>query len=141
MSLPTAFCFVLAGIALAVMAQPTPERFRPPVLAALGAALILVAGLACVGHALDALFGIRFLDYSRIANSPSVGFVFLGCALLIAVRSEGALTWSLDTFTSGGFAIGTLSMLVVAGLSYEFTRQLEQDAGWVGPHARGNQMD
>ena len=128
---PSAFCFVLAGIALAVASQPVSMRLRLPILSALGAVIFIIGGLNFVGRVSEALLSLRFWNYAGIAIHTAMGFVLLGCALLAVVRSEGGLTWSLDTLTTSGFVIGILSLLVAAGGSYRFTSQLEQSAASV----------
>ena len=131
MSPPTAFCFVLAGIALAFVATRSFRRLRAPIVAALGATLLLIAGIALAGHALEASLGIRSLNFARISNATSVGFAMLGVAVIALIRSERELTWSLDSLTTGGFAFGVLALLAIVSMSYEFTRALERDAGLV----------
>jgi PAS domain S-box-containing protein len=131
MSPATAFCFLLAGCSLLMASRPPRLRLRLPILAALGMSVIVVGGLALIGYATDSLFSLRWWNYTGMAIHTAVGFLSLGCGLLAFVRSEGGLRWSLDTFTTGGFVVGIISLTAAAGVSYHFTNQLQESAGWV----------
>jgi PAS domain S-box-containing protein len=131
MSPATAFCFVLAGCSLLMASRPPALRLRLPILAALGMSVIVVGGLALIGYATDSLFSLRWWNYTGMAIHTAAGFLLLGCGLLAFVRSEGGLRWSLDTFTTGGFVVGIISLTAAAGVSYHFTNQLQESAGWV----------
>ncbi len=131
MSPATAFCFVLAGGSLLAASRPPAMRLRLSVITALVVALIVISGLALTGYVSAALFNLRSWNYTGMAVHTAVAFVWLGCGLLALVRSEGGLTWSLDTLTTGGFVIGIVSLLGATGVSYHFTGQLQQSAAWV----------
>lgn len=131
MSPATAFCFVLAGCSLWMAARSAAMRLRLPILAALGISVIVVGGLALIGYVTDVLFGLRWWNYTGMAIHTAAGFVLLGCGLLALVKGEGGLRWSLDTLTTGGFVLGIVSLIAAAGISYHFTNQLQQSAGWV----------
>jgi PAS domain S-box-containing protein len=131
MSPATAFCFVLAGVSLLVTAQPLVKRLRLSIVAALGLAVIIVGGLAFVGYLSDALFGFRWWSYTGMAVHTAAGFLLLGFGLLALGRSEGELKWSLDGLTTGAFAVGIVSLMGAAGMSYHFTSQLRESAAWV----------
>jgi PAS domain S-box-containing protein len=130
----SAFCLVLTGTAIALASQ-VQGLFRDyrgtPVLSALGGMLVIVGGLALLGHLLLEWFDIRIWNYAGMAASTGAGFALLGCALLLGLRSEGGLVWSLDAPTAAGFAIGVIGVLAANGISYTYTDQLRQDAQWV----------
>jgi PAS domain S-box-containing protein/diguanylate cyclase (GGDEF)-like protein len=131
MSPPAAFCFVLTGIALLLAARPFAARFRSPVISALSITVILVGGLALLGHLMLLWFDIHFWNYAGLALHTSAGLLLIGCALLAWVRAEHRPDWSLDGVTTAGFAVGIVSILAAAGISYSFTDQLRQDSRWV----------
>jgi diguanylate cyclase (GGDEF)-like protein len=128
MSPPTAFSFLLVGIALLAASRPVTAQARTPVILALSATAILIGGIALLGHASERLLDFRFLSYSRIASYAALGFVLLGCGLLALVRSEEDWAWSLDAVTTGGFVVGIAAMVSTAGISYQFTSALRSDA-------------
>src|SRR5579864_775417 len=128
MSPPAAFCFVLMGIALILASRPFAARLRIPALSALSVTVILAGGLALLGYLSLALFNVRFWNYAGLAVHTAAGLFLLGCALLAWVRSEDGLTWSLDAVTTGVFAVGIVSIIAAAGISYSFTDRLRQDA-------------
>ena len=131
MSPATAFCFILTGSALWAAAQPAAMRLRLPILGALGVVVIMVNALALAGSVSDALFGLRWWNYTGMAIHTTAGFLLLGFGLLALIKRDGEFAWSLDTFTTSGFVIGILSLVVATGISYHFTRQLQQTAAWV----------
>jgi len=131
MSPATAFCLILTGGSILMTAQRSALRLRLSILSALGAALIVLSGLALSGYAMDEMFGLRLWNYTGMALHSAAAFLVLGCGLLAFVRSEGGLNWWLDTFTTGGFAVGVMALIVTAGISYHFTGQLQESARWV----------
>lgn len=128
MSPPTSFSFLLVGLALAAMAQPLPPRLRGPVVAALAMTVILIGGVALAGHVFERLVEFRFLSYSRIAAYAALGLVLIAVGIVLLLRAEGGLAWSLDRLTTAGFAAGIAAMVVTAGISYQFTSQMRTDA-------------
>lgn len=128
MSPPAAFCFVLTGVALALASRRFAMPIRAPVVSAVGVTVMLVGGLGLFGHLLFAALNIRFWNYAGLAPHTAAGFLLLGCALLAWVRSEGGLPWATDRLTTTGFAVGVLSIIAAAGMSYGFTDQLREDA-------------
>ena len=131
MSPSTAFCFVLMGTALWVGAWPLAERLKIPTLEAMSVTIIIVGGFALAGYLLAAVFGFRWWSYTGLALHTAAAFVIFGCGLLAFVRSEGGLAWSMGVLTISGFVAGIVSLLASAGISYYFTSQIEQSAGWV----------
>jgi signal transduction histidine kinase len=131
MSPATAFCFILTGGALWTAVQPAAMRLRLPILGALGVVVIMVNTLALAGSVSDALFGLRWWNYTGMAIHTTAGFLLLGFGLLALIKGDGEFAWSLDTFTTSGFVIGILSLVMATGISYHFTRQLQQTAALV----------
>jgi len=127
----SAFCFMLTGVSLAVAALPLSMRLRISLLAALGLNVIVVNGLVLTSSASDVMFHVRWWTYTGMALHTALGFMFLGFGLLALGASQGKLQWSLDARTSGGFVVGIVALLAAAGMSYQFTEQLENSAQWV----------
>jgi PAS domain S-box-containing protein len=125
----TAFCFVLTGSALLVASQPMRRPWRLPVLAALGATVMAIGGLALIGYVSDALLQFHLWNYTGIAVHTAAAFLLLGYGLL--TLKEGGLTWSLNTLITVGFVIGIVSLLAATGLSYNFTNHLFEASKWV----------
>jgi len=131
MSPATAFCMVLTSVALLMESQSFSTRLTLSILAALGLALIVIGGLAFVGNVSDALFGIRWWSYTGMAVHTAASFMLFGFGLLALGRSKGEFKWSLDALTTGGFVVGIFALLAAAGMSYNFTNQLQESASWV----------
>ena len=131
MSPATAFCMVLTSVALLMESQSFSTRLTLSILAALGLALIVIGGLAFVGNVSDALFGIRWWSYTGMAVHTAAAFMLFGFGLLALGRSKGEFKWSLDALTTGGFVVGIFALLAAAGMSYNFTNQLQESASWV----------
>ena len=128
MSPPTALSLALLGIGLAVASRPPGGRLRAPVLAALGCSVLLIGGIALLGHAVERLLELRFLNYSRIAMYTALAMILAGAALLALLRADGALRWALDRVTTAGFAAGIAAMVITAAVSYDFTSRMRADA-------------
>lgn len=131
MSPATAFCFLLTGFALLAASRSGQTRSRLPVIAAMGATVLLVAGLALVGYVSDALFTLRWWNYTGMALHTAVAFGVLGGGLVILTRGDGELTWALNRLTTMGFALGVVTLLATAGVSYHLTSQLRLHSAWV----------
>jgi PAS domain S-box-containing protein len=129
---PTAFCFVLTGIAIAVASCPIPRRFRLPLLSGLGATLVVIGGMSLLGHISENLLGLHALNYIRMAAYTAGAFALLGGSLLALARSEGGLEWSLDSFTTGGFALGIYALLIVAPTSHSLIEHMQEVTAQVG---------
>jgi PAS domain S-box-containing protein len=131
MSPATAFCFVLAGAALWVASQQILRRLRLSVLSALGATLSVLGGAATLGQISNALLHFRLWNYFGMALHTALGFVLLGSGLLALIRGERGMTWALDKTTTGGFAVSIAILLTVAGVSWNYTYQLQDAASRV----------
>jgi len=131
MSPASAFCFLLTGAGLWAASQPLSIRLRRAMLEALALAMIVVAGLALAGYLLAVFFSFRWWSFTGMAAHTTAGFLLLGFGLLALARREGKLKWSLDAWTTRGFAAGIVSLLLIAGISYHFTNQLQESATWV----------
>jgi signal transduction histidine kinase len=128
----TAFSFILVGCALVTAMQPVVPRIRIPVLASLGATLLLIGGVGTVAQLLNGLFALRLWNFFGMAIHTAVGFVLLGGGLLALVKSEGKMTWVLNNRITLGFLAAILIMLATAGVSWNYTDQLEKTALEVG---------
>ena len=91
----------------------------------------MIAGMALAGHVSSAQTPIHWWNYAGMAFHTAMGFVLLGSGLLALAKGEGGLIWSLDTFTTIGFAIGIVSLFAMAGSSYNVTHRLMETAKWV----------
>jgi PAS domain S-box-containing protein len=131
MSPATAFSFILIGVALMAASWTEGKRLRLPLIAATGSAVTAVAGLALIGYASDPLLDIRWWNYTGMALHTAVAFGLLGSGLVALTSSEGELNWSLDRLTTTGFVIGIVTLLVTAGASFHFTKELQQHSAWV----------
>jgi CHASE3 domain sensor protein len=129
----TALCFLLMGSALLVEAQVIAPRWRFPLVAGVSAFLVIIGALALGGFLLERLFGSAWnlLGMTLSGVSAAVGFMLLGIGLLTLLRSEGGLTWSLDTLTTAGFAFGILLMVLAAAVAFNFTKQMLETTNWV----------
>jgi len=128
----TAFCFVLVGSALAAASQPSLRWRRLPLLAGLGASVTVIAGLALAGCLSQALLSVTSWNDSGMAIHAALAFLLLGCALLATAVGSHSFAWSLGRFVTIGFVIAIASMIVAAGISYQFTNQLLEAATQVG---------
>jgi PAS domain S-box-containing protein len=132
MSPTAALCFVLTGLSLLLPTVPAFRRFSRPIIEALAFAVTAMGVLGLAGHATEALFHVRYWNYTGMALHTTVGFILLGVGLLASERGRGGLSWSLNTFTTSGFALGILSLLATSAISYRSTERLEQDLRYVG---------
>jgi signal transduction histidine kinase len=124
MSPLSAYCFILAGIALEVAASPARKRKWMPFVAAIGATLVTVGTVAILGYAIDGIMGVQWWNYTGLALHTAIGFGILGLGIIAMVSRSGDLVWSLGRNTSLRFALGILTLLASAGISYHFTAQL-----------------
>lgn len=127
MSSATGFCFVIFGLALLVAAQITWLALKKPCVAALGTMVIIISGLAILSNLSIMLFHFHFWDYTGITTYTAFAFMLLGIALLTFITRKSGFNWSLDSFTTTGFAIGILTLLATGFSSYHYTNQLRED--------------
>jgi PAS domain S-box-containing protein len=131
MSPSTAFCFVMTGSALEVASQRILLRLRFPIVSALGTTLVVIAGVGTLGQITNGLLNVRLWNYFGMAVHTAAGFILLGAGLLAYVKNEKGMTWALDKMTTIGFATAVAIMLTAAGVSWNYTNQLEKAAAWV----------
>ncbi len=131
MSTSTAFCFVLVGSALSVASQQILSRLRFSILSGLGATLIILGGVATFGQIANVLFHLRLWNYFGMAVHTAMGFALLGIGLLSLVKGEKGLAWSLDKRITTGFIASIAIMLTAAGVSWNYTSELQDAAAWV----------
>ncbi|HZP67447.1 MAG TPA: PAS domain S-box protein [Rudaea sp.] len=122
---PTAaFGFALAGCAIVLAASPMRARLRSATVAAVGASLLIIGGVALCGYVSDSLARMRWLDYTGMAAHTAVGFLLLGSALLALVARSGELRWSMDASIVVGFVAAVLAMLGGSAIVYKYTDAL-----------------
>jgi protein-histidine pros-kinase len=131
MSPPTAFCLTLLGGGLLLLSSRRAARLRTPLMLGLTATGILIACVALAGHAFARVVAADFLSYSRISSNAAICLLLTGCASLALLLDEGGVEWSLDRVTTAGFVVGLAAMLLVGGVSYQFTNHLRRDAAAV----------
>lgn len=130
---PTAaLCFVLTGGAVFTASRRIRRPLKLPLVAALGAAVMVIGALALIGHVFEAVSGSHSWDYTGMAVHTAAGFLLLGSMTLGLARSRATFGWSLNATTTGGFLLGIVIMVAVAAVSYNFTRQLQRTVILVG---------
>jgi PAS domain S-box-containing protein len=131
MSPSTSFSFLLLGGAAFLASSPRLKSMGLAVLSALVSVVIAIGIMSLSGTLLGAQFGIRFGDYTGMSLQTAASFILLGFGILAVTRSRGGAGWELDRLTTGGFLIGVISLLALAGSSYSHTHQLLEAASWV----------
>ena len=133
----TAVCFILVGVALFLASRQIQKRSRLPLVGALGGTLTAAGAVPLIGFLLEILFGPswNYMGVTPSGLAGAVAFLLLGIGLLELLRSKAHLTWSLDGWTTAGFASGFTLMILAAGLTYNFTVKMRQTATLVG-HAQ-----
>jgi PAS domain S-box-containing protein len=131
MSPSTAFSFILVGSALLVASRRIMPRLRFAILSALGATVFVIGGAATLGQISNLLLNFRVWNYFGMAIHTAVGFMLLGAGLLAFVKGEKGMSWALDKTTTLGFVIAIGVMLTAAGVSCNYTNQLQETASWV----------
>ena len=126
MSPSTALCLVLTGGMFFAQSQLFSLRWRLALVTGLSAALMMIGGLALGGFALELLFGLRWnlMGMNLSGVTGAVGFLLLGAGLLALLQSQGQLVWSLDRFTTMGFATGMLLVILSAAMAFSYTRRI-----------------
>ena len=128
MSPITALCFALVGVALFTASQLIQKRSRLPLAGGLGGTLLAAGTVPLIGFFLEMLFGPGWnymgMDASSVA--AALAFLLLGSGLLALLRGNAHLTWSLDRFTTAGFAGGFVLMFLAGGLFHDFTLKVYQ---------------
>ena len=133
----TATCFILVGVALFLASRQIQKRLRLPLVGALGGTLTAAGAVPLIGFLLEVLLGPswNYMGVTPSGLAGAVAFLLLGIGLLELLRSNAHLTWSLGGFTTAGFVSGFTLMIQAAGLTYNFTVNMQQAATQVG-HAQ-----
>jgi PAS domain S-box-containing protein len=133
----TAACFVLVGVALFAASRQMQKRARLRLVGGLGGTLTAAGAVPLIGFLLEMLFGPswNYMGVTSTGIAGAIAFLLLGVGLLALLRSNAHLRWSLDGFTTAGFASGFTLMILAAGLTYNFTVKMQQAAMQVG-HAQ-----
>jgi PAS domain S-box-containing protein len=124
MSPASASSFLLMGTALLVSVPARLRASKDVIFAALGGVVVAIGGMSAVGSLLVVLLGFHFWNFTGMAGPTSVAFMLLGLGLLALARRKGGQMWHLDAGTTGGFLVGALLILALAGVSYNRTYQL-----------------
>ncbi|HVU22675.1 MAG TPA: PAS domain S-box protein [Opitutus sp.] len=128
MSLATAQCFVLLGLAVALIDFETRRGRRPADwLAVLGS----LAGLVGVlGYLFGASSLYRLLPYSSMALHTSVFFVALGAGVLLARPERGLMATFTNRHVGGHLARLILPWAFVLGIGTAWLRLRGEKAGY-----------
>ncbi len=124
MSPSTAFCFLLTGLALITALWPANGRL--PILSALGATVFGIGAMAALGQISNVLFGFHLWNYFGMAIHTALGFALMGVGLLAYAREKGGMRWVLRRKISVAFVGSIAIMLTAAGVSWNYTNQLEK---------------
>jgi PAS domain S-box-containing protein len=129
----TALCFVLTGAMFFAQSRLLSPRLSVALGGGLSATLVFIGVVAIAGLGLELLFGPRWnlLGMSVSGVTAAVGFLLLGAGLLGLLQSQGRLVWSLDGFTTTGFAIGMLLVVVAAAMAFSYTRRMLETTTWL----------
>ena len=133
MSLATAFCFVVAGTALLVMALPVCSSGRTALVIGLSGALVVIGALALIGFSVEKILGPHwnYMGMGASGLAGAIGFVLLGTGLLALLEREGSLRWSLNPVTTAGFGVGIVLVAVAASLAFTYSRRMLETATWL----------
>jgi PAS domain S-box-containing protein len=128
----TAFSFLMIGVGLFVATQPS-TRLRVSLIAGLSGSQLIPAVL---GLTVFLLLGHRWNPMGMTVTSvtTALAFVLLGAGLLGLLRSKGAFTWVLDRWTTVGFAMGVLLMVITATAAFSYAKRMLETNTWVNHH-------
>jgi PAS domain S-box-containing protein len=124
MSPSAAVSFVFVGIALIAAVLPIGLRLRRPTLTAMAAVLIVTGFLALASYLLEIFIVFRLWDYTGTAPHTAFAFLLLGMGLWKFVRSDGGFVWVLDRLAAAVFAAVTLTIVSLAGVSYNLMNRM-----------------
>jgi two-component system cell cycle sensor histidine kinase/response regulator CckA len=133
MTSASAFVFLLGGTALLAEAFIVRKQVRVPAVLGLSVALVLMGGTPLAAFLVEILLGARwnFMGMDASGVIGAVGFTLMGTGLLILLRSEGEFKWSLSGWTTGGFLVGVLLVVMAAGAGFDFTIHMVETNGRV----------
>ena len=133
----TSACFILVGVALFLASRQIQKRSRLPLVGALGGTLTAAGVVPLIGFLVEVLFGPswNYMGVTPSGLTGAVAFLLLGIGVLVLLRNNAHLSWSLDKLTTAGFAGGFTLMILAAGLLYNFTVKMQLAATQVG-HAQ-----
>ncbi len=121
MSPATAFSFLLMGATLVFSAPVGLKASRYVIFSALGAVIVAMGAVSAIGSLLIFFLNFHFWNYSGMALPTSASFLLLGFGLVALARGKGGQGWHLDAGTTAGFLVGAISILALAGISYNRT--------------------
>jgi signal transduction histidine kinase len=128
MSPGTALCFLILGIALFAASFRIRSQIRLSLAAGLSVAAIVIALFPLLGFFLETLFGPRwnYMGMTISGVTAAVGFILLGCGLMAFLQRDAETRWSLHPFTTAGFALGILLMILAAASAFNFTKRMQE---------------
>ena len=133
MTAASAFVFLLGGTALLTEAFIVRKQVRVPAVLGLSVALVLMGGTPLAAFLVEISLGSRWnfvgMDASGVVGA--VGFTLVGTGLLILLRSKSEFIWSLTAWTTGGFLVAVLLVVVAAGAGFDFTMHIVETSGRV----------
>ena len=129
----TALCFVLTGGMFFAQSQLLSRRLSFALITGLSGALVFIGVVAIAGFCLELLVGRpwNLMGMSLSGMTAAVGFLLLGAGMLALLQSHGQLVWSLDGFTTTGFSIGMLLVVVAAAMAFSYTRRMLDTTTWL----------
>jgi PAS domain S-box-containing protein len=129
----TALAFLLGGSALLAKSLFVRKQLHVPLVVGLSAALLLMGAIPLAAFLLEILFGSQwnFMGMGLSGTVGAIGFMLLGSGLLALLQSEGHLAWSLDAWTTSGFGLGFLLIVVAAAAGFNFTLHMVETSNRV----------
>jgi PAS domain S-box-containing protein len=135
MSPSSAFCFLVTGIALSVLALRV--RWGEPLVFALGSALAAIAAMALLGQLSDGMFAVRWWNVKGMAVHTAFSFLAIGTALILLALRDGPQPWVLGRAGTAGFAAGVALMVAASNLSFGYAEKMRQAAEDMQRGSRG----
>ncbi|MFN2621629.1 MAG: CHASE3 domain-containing protein [Chthoniobacterales bacterium] len=125
----TAFSYLTIGVALLLSTRrATPSRTA--LIAGLSASQLIPAGLGLITFF---VLGNRWnpLGMTSSGVTTAITLFLLGGGLLVSLRRQGSLVWSLNKFTTIGFGVGILLMVITTATAFTYARRMLETNTWV----------
>jgi len=130
-SVVSAYCFILIGMAVVVASFTQWARYRVPIYAAFGITVIIVGGTNFFGHLVESPGNFSWWSGAGISIPASIGFTLSGAGLLALAVDEGGIKWSLSPRVATGFLLGVLVMVAITATAFDYTVLLLDSFQWV----------
>jgi sensor domain CHASE-containing protein len=115
MSPPTALCFTLSGVSLALMSRPAPHRYRPLLLGACASVVTALALAILVRHATDTVHLHWWGQYLQMAVHMALGFIGVSTGIFaFAWHDDRVDTCGTPTWLPILVGMGALTMTFCA---------------------------